>query len=323
MSEEKTSDFDTIKNYLPFVSIALISMGMFVQIFFYRYFNIDIVYYIDFTEIFQIRFLYFAIVIVYIAFAVAVPNAAEGHFETNKFSYKRKMTLGVIRFRKTLFYKWLPKAFWQPFLRDRLPKIGKRLSTWVQHLVFFFVVLIIIVIAGFIDAEASVDNQSWADALLSLALLIIIIYISIGVAINSVSEDKGNVKSLIIKTAFIVVFFGGIFSGIVFVRANAYEIKHGKPEYLAKMIFKGKSTISDTSFIKTDTVMVYIGQTRNFVFVYDRNSSSSHVIPKSEISAMQFFESPSEKRIKKQYETITSKRFHWSNLNKYIHNSTK
>jgi hypothetical protein len=99
----------------------------------------------------------------------------------------------------------------------------------------------------------------------------------------------GIAKFILINT---IIF---IFYLVFFTIDNAKKIKNGKGKYDIAL------TMKTSPMLRTDSTSVYIGQSRNYVFLYNLKRKESSVISKSEINQIQIIH-----KLAPKYESITS-----------------
>lgn len=100
---------------------------------------------------------------------------------------------------------------------------------------------------------------------------------------NSISnyiQSLSNYEYYKIGLTLIIIFFFILLFGAVFSTTDAHNIKDGKPEYKV-IITKEDRTI------KSDTILVYVGKTKNYLFLYDRNKKSSLILKMDDIKELE------------------------------------
>ncbi|MBF9237463.1 hypothetical protein I2I05_08635 [Hymenobacter sp. BT683] len=289
---------------------------------FYNYFNIDITVFIDLTEIIQLQFPFFALVLLYIVVYASLIQATAGHVNVYGYGAKKRVALRIERFRQHRIYRNagdFGRNLIDPFIRNSLRIRTNHISNLTQMLIYISICSILLFASIHIDTEASIDNYVIRDLLILSFVLVILFYLIHGTFRRVFNESKGEGLTLEFKLqtfsiAFLVLVIG---MGIIYNRALAYDTKHGSPPLIVRMLMKGKSLVSATSSFQSDTVMVYVGQTKNYVFLYNRKNEQGHVIPRSEILDIQFSESPSTIRRRQEW-TRRNSTWYWGDVMPYF-----
>ena len=77
-----------------------------------------------------------------------------------------------------------------------------------------------------------------------------------------------------------------VFTGYLIINCNERidKVKFNKANFVVSF------TMNDSINVKTDSVMLYIGQTRDYIFTYNKINKTTLIIPKNRIDNLEFSE---------------------------------
>ncbi|MGN6439081.1 MAG: hypothetical protein ACTHMM_21235 [Agriterribacter sp.] len=255
MTQEK-GIFQNVLTFLPLFSAVLILMGFCYLSAYYDQFGINILSYLEFSEII-LSFLN-QVVLIIIASVIA---------------YIVSSTVNSLD--KPLAANWLTEdtAKWQLLNKATSFKAAARLyySLYKRTILSFARVTIVIIVLRVL-VEGFTWNTVRETVMWGVSFLGAMIYIF------ESSRENGQLSSKAIVTKGIIVL--GLFSlyGTYLVgQREAKKVMKQKGLYQTSLIFEDGKT-----FHSTET-RYFVGQTNNYLFIYDNEKKSAEIIPIREI----------------------------------------
>lgn len=247
-----------ITDNLALISIGLLIIGFTKQIAYYQFFGVDIVSYLDTTEILQLEFKFFAISFVAILWLVI--NGLELLKITNEALLLKVSKPNIVKEEVGFWRRNLDK---HPFLLFRLFVLIVSFGVIFHDRVFLHLL-----------------NTFNVEIFIALLFLNYVYGQSINVLTGPELTVNDNAR---IKIYLIILFIAVLIGVVIFTRRSAYNILTKKPDKEAVLVLE-KRTIS------TDSSTIYIGKTRNYVFLYNKDKELAEVIPADKIEDSYFSE---------------------------------
>jgi hypothetical protein len=268
-----------IKNNLPIISIYLITLGIVYLTSYYLCFGVDISSYLEFSEIIQLQFKYFAatfcgIIIVNISTIIKL-NSKRDYNKSDKDD----------------IYKELLKP--SDFQRDNIMKhISKDTSKQFKIAIItscFMVIVVTIYIA--------ITKHYLITSGIEIMFMMISIYFFTQIALKHGKLFNGfgvSEKHKLLITYGSIYAFISIFLTFEWARLEASDLilKHSESELT--IFFDNKS-------VATNDSLVFVGKTKNYIFLYNRFTSKADVYPFSTVKSIQYRPGKKYKNIPYQY----------------------
>lgn len=249
----------TIANLITIGYPTIILLGVIRLYFFYQYFGIDIIPYLDFSEILT-SFLNKIIVIIFpmaIFLTMSILSKHQAIREGNAEKIK--------------------KIF-------RVKEFKSRIKLYLNLFIYDLLIYFIIVVVGYIIVKLIYGGEyPWwpilyiiLGAFASVLLLIVFYEISIFAYRNSFSEFETR--------RYYLLFIGAIAFSLVALSG------HIEAKYLVEQNNKtlSKISLSNSNTLTSNTLSFYIGKTKNYFFYYNCRDKSYQVYPMSNVECMIF-----------------------------------
>jgi hypothetical protein len=282
-----------VKENLPIITVALLVSGATWLVSYYDYFGINITDYLDFSEIFQLQFLLFIGVMLIVISGIAQGLSMRGYMETKEINFHSKRRFIQIR-QAASKNKFIDKYIYE-LLFIRLGDASKHKRKRKDNRMFFgkpllMLIIITLVVTSLLQIHKyievdSYDKQMVKDIILLITLIIVYVFIANGILY--LIKEKTERSNNRFRASAILVYLVFIGYGVIHTRGNAYNTLHDKPEYELTLLLKDKPIHSDTTLISTSKTIVYTGQTKNYLFLYNRNEKTAHIIPREQIVDLQ------------------------------------
>jgi hypothetical protein len=263
---------ENLKNNLPFITIGLLVLGFARLVAFYDFFGINIVSYLETTEILQLQFGFFALsAIIIILFSLQLLDSV------GKAIKKREEASSIPNPPENKDYKapWFVKNSFRILL-------GFGTAIFVAKNYYDYHAIGIIV-------PLHVELM----AVIGFLFLISLDLKHLDSAIDRLSKtDPKAITAYVITFLFLILTL----AVVLMVRSDAYDILTKKTESEATFVL-------DSRTITSDSALVYIGKTRNYVFLYDKIKEQAEVIPIDKINDSYFRPGKANTLIPKQFQT--------------------
>ena len=245
----------SLKDIIPYLGSYLIFLGVLRLIIYYRSFNVNIVSFLDFTEILT-SFFDILVIVVVIAIVVWLPFRLGGQSEVEKNQIN---------------------SIWnEPSLQQRLRKYVRYLSSDIILGVFITISLVMLSFLGSLSKELVVVMSLYYFALLVLRVVMI------EIAIKHRDSDEGE------------KMFNSAFKGMVVSIAYIFLVTYGElravkddNKYIGTRI-----DLTDNSTIHSNENYYFIGKTNNYVFIHSELRNETEVLPMSRIKSITFPDPP-------------------------------
>ncbi len=256
MEEEKS----TFYRYLPYLGSFIIFLGVERLIIYYNAFNINIIHFLEFSEIITSFLDILTFIVLITAFSVIQQFFFQDSAESKE--NKKKLELKTKLFDENNFWKRV-KLYWQLF--------GSVLLGGLTG---------IIIIRFFSSFRHSTSFWSYA----SLVILYIVIFIIAIIIVESEVKHKRLNSKRGTRIFIRFVFFFIFVTGFLFFMTKD-EIKSVKD---SKKYYKVVVTLNDSIKLVSDSNNYYIGKTQNFLFFYHEKTKTTNVFPMNQVTEIEF-----------------------------------
>jgi hypothetical protein len=243
---------DVSEKYFKYVAPALIALGMYRIVLFYRSFGISIVTYLDLSEV--ITSFFDRLIFIVLVFTV----------------------LATWQFVLGMRYPG------QDRISDILNSRGfwRIINAYCRALVPFFIMyLLVLVVVIFVPASDE-SNRGALIWLISFMMSIFIIYIVIGLELERLFYHESIPGVWRKKIKFFLSFVGAIALLSYLTILDVNNIKVSKKTLGTVIIF------NDGRIHRSDSTSYYIGKTRNYVFIHHQILKNTQSFPMSAISSI-------------------------------------
>lgn len=249
-----TTTKDIIKNTFVFGGPVLICMGIVKLFFYYSFFNIEITRFVTISEVLT----YFTGDIVFYL-SLGVFTFIITYLTNNSH---------VIKYRRNFI----------TFCKTDDPLIRLLKFAYTSR---FYVSLVLGLIFYFISAY----NKSYLSEVFGYFLLINIIYFLISLSIQEIKRKDRNQKRLkkdnLIYEIYSYLLLRVLFLIFIYTLIEVQRVKH-ESRYVNTQI-----TLDDNSII-SDSTNFYIGNTNNYVFVFNKTQDRTSVFPMTRVRQIDF-----------------------------------
>lgn len=257
---------EQLKNNLPIISIGLLIMGTINLMLYYSYFNIDILSYLDFTEVLQIQFRLFAIII--------TACIAQVLYLTSS-----------LKLSEILINRVVPNPN-KPTKHNRfLVEFDKRFAKYLRGLsnssllILLGVVVIIGGIIFIINFPQSAISMGLILSIFPLSLAIVHAFRMIKKESIYNFDDIKDVNLKADKLKYVLIYLVIVYVSGVIARVQAFAILSHKSTYEATVVLDKKTFATNKNYR-------YIGRTKGFTFFYDIAKKQAEVFPNGDIKNM-------------------------------------
>lgn len=250
---------DELKNNLPLISIGLLILGTVNLMLYYNHFNIDILSYLDFTEILQIQFRLFATAAALIVFLI----------------------LFLTIWDRIAAYLYKPTE--EAGLTEADIKARKKTSKYSSYA--FYLYLIVISVLNFARPvykeaeESTASTLLWMFSVVGVAGAVVYTYFQLKKISVTDSPDEVARKKGLTTLKYVGVFIILTYSSGVFARLEAEDTVSLRSSYEATVVMEKKSFATNKNYR-------YLGRTKNFTFFYDIARKQAEVFPNGDIKNM-------------------------------------
>ncbi|MBP0903770.1 hypothetical protein ACFSKN_04210 [Mariniflexile gromovii] len=263
MNKKEDSTLKTLKDYLPLIYVLLVCFGYFNKSLYYDKFGIDILHHLNIPELILMfipvgsalvtAFLFLIIIIA--PMVVFGPSNEDLELEAKKDRFNIYLKLDKIKNSKTK--KISKKLYWV------IAIITSTYLNFVPILLFFYFAVF-----------KNFENTLYIS---KIAVILMIIWAFIFVLKFRFQNSKSKFNPRIqIFVYFIMTIIGFIvYSDINLNKADS--ILNGKSEYYVKFEINNQ-------LIETNSKLLFIGQTNNYVFLRKIDSRENHIYNKKDIS---------------------------------------
>lgn len=252
---------DKIKSNISIISLVLISFGYIRIYYFYRYFNLYIVNYLDLSEIILLSLKYFLIGFTLLIIAGSIFLTLQNSFKDAILKRKK---------RKKKIYRQKNNIFCRLFKRLKLD--------WHQLLIS-----LIIILANIFFNRQVFYSCYCVEGWLSISMIYVFFFIgNIGLdeVIYSYNSFYNPIKKLY-QLKYIVLFYFSIFLFLKwFTQSRAFMITN-TPKTNFYLEYENK-------VFETDNFTSYLGETRNYIFIYDNCLMYTYTIKKDQIKNLTY-----------------------------------
>jgi len=254
------SDKSQFSKYLPYLGSFIIFLGVERLIVFYQAFNINIIHFLEFSEIVTS----FLDILTFIILVVALSILQVFFFQDNPDSKenKEKADLRAKLFEENNFWKRI-KLYWKLFGSVLL---GGLVGVLLIQFIFSF------------KHPANLWSYLSSAILYFAIFLIAILIVESEVKHRKVKSNMGTI--IFIRLVFFFIFITGFLISIT--RDEINSIKDSK-KYRKVIV-----TLNDGIRMMSDSNNYYIGKTQNFIFFYHEKSKTTNVYPMTRVTEIEF-----------------------------------
>ncbi|MDD4227095.1 MAG: hypothetical protein PHU98_11970, partial [Mariniphaga sp.] len=240
---------------ISYMGAVIVFLGVTMLFFYYQSFGINIVSYLEFSEIITSFFHILVIAVIFFLY-----STIQSILQTGKSEHERKKQLKQDILNEESFFKrlWLYLKFHDYVLFSFFAYLLIHITVWIiLKKIYFqdFILLIAIYIGGFLLYVIASEVEVKHNQLKS-------------------SENTKRISELLLTATFFVILT------IWVTYQEVHSVKKNKTTYGTTVILK------DESMFKSDSCNYFIGKTQNYVFFYNEESKSTEVIPVSELKRM-------------------------------------
>ena len=254
---------EQLKNNLPIISLGLLILGTVNLMLYYNHFNVDILSYLDFTEILQIQFRLFATaaaLIVFLILYITISQKVSDFVDNGK--------------------KENPDGSPTEEELERRKKSAKRSRI---GFVLFMVLIFILNIVSTTYATADDSNVGisflWLFSVLLVAVAVIYTYFQLKKVAEAETTDEVKRKQGLTTLKYVGIFIILTYVSGVFARLSAEDVLSHTSSYEATVVMEKKTFITNKNYR-------YLGRTKNFTFFYDMVKKQAEVYPNGDIKNM-------------------------------------
>jgi hypothetical protein len=251
---------DKIKDNLPLVTLVLLLLGFARMVAFYKFFHVDIASFIDLTEVIQLQFEFYTIGFIFLSGALLQLLDWVGGLLSNQARVKALVETPT------------------PELREKHPVID-RISKHILSILFGILGIATLTIQHF-DGKKGFMGPLYAD-------IFAVFFIAFVLSAYPLRSIVGIRKLRLLKDQHVPVVTGVILLGLLMVaaaiysRASAFKIMTEQPDYEATLVLGDRTVVTNKN-------LIYVGKSKSYVFLYDKDTDQSEVIPTSDIKRMNF-----------------------------------
>ena len=265
---ETASSVEFLKSNLPVISVSLLIIGTVNLMMYYDYFDIDITSYLDFAEVLQIQFRFFAsaaaLVVVQVLYTSFLHKVLDhDHEHPGEKAYKERVKAGIpeeirenikadkpkkrSKYRNSIILIGTMAAC---LVINSLPKLSdEAIINWWYVSIPAFIAVVVTAYFGMKDRDATYNTdatflESTNTIYLQLGLAIILIYIS------GVIAHTSAMRALLSKSSSEVTI------------------------------------VMDKQTISTNESYRFIGKTKNYIFFYNIKKQQADIYPNADIKNM-------------------------------------
>ena len=252
MNKNKVISYSEI---IPYMGAVIVFLGVTRLFFYYQSFGINIVSYLEFSEIITSFLHVMVIVVIFFMF-----STIQSILQTGKSEHERKKQLkqDILNEERFFVRLWLYLKYHDYILFSFFAYLLIHITVWIiLKKIYFqdFILLIAVYFGGFLLYVIASEVEVKHNQLKS-------------------SETAKRFSELLLTATFFVVLT------IWVTYQEVHSVKRDKITYGTSLILK------DESIYKSDSCNYFIGKTQNYVFFYDEDSKSTEVIPVSELKRM-------------------------------------
>ena len=251
-TEEKVSNQLAISHYLPYVGSIIIFLGVTRLIFFYKAFGVQIVSYLDFSEIITSFLDIIVIVVFFLVFSFLQNFLIE-----DKATVDKDHTIRHEIFEENHF--------------------GKRL---LLHFMLYRILIIMCIISlivdlAFIILDKSAKYSSFLWTLGIFFMVFLIVFIGTEIDRKHYQFDTSTLTRRFYQILYATLL--AIIAMIVFTKMQVDGIRKEKNTYGVKVL------MDNEQLVVSDSTNYYIGKTQNYLFIYHEKSKTTDIIPMSRV----------------------------------------
>ncbi len=248
-------------NYFPIASAFLILFGVTRLIYFYLYFNVHIISYLEFSEIIT-SFFDILLISFYLIFYSFLQQIFSNLYQDIK-TYSRDFNTWVSQDK---FHKRLPiyiKLFYPYFFSSIiLLFVFDNLFFLLTEIHLLFLIIGIFISLTFIIVKSEIERPHYIFSL------------------NGAYLDGEMFPKLKKYFHFVFNFLLSILVLITFVTKQVSHIKNDNSTYGTRI------TLDNDSTLISDSTTYYVGKTQNYVFIFHEKEKSTQVIPMTRVKEM-------------------------------------
>ena len=242
----------SITIYFSLVSTSLVIYGLTYNIFYYHKFNIEITSYIDISESLTLFLPSLPLILFFTTLTfMAVDTLLPSKIETNPIS----------------------NHYFYGMLFDGL-LLKKKTNLWIFGVVFLISLILLLL------GEKSNTKLAGYGFALILSYLVLHFPLLLRLTYNFLVS-----KGISIPNSIPIIIYSSLF--ILICTLYAAELKKIRVLFSSR-IPKTNIILKDGVNIETDTTVRYIGKTKNYIFLFDKNENSSRAIPMTEVKEILF-----------------------------------
>jgi hypothetical protein len=265
---------DKLKENLPIISIGLLLLGFTRLITFYHFFHIDITAFIDLTEVLQLQFKFFTTRFLLILLSLSITV-----FITRKFS-------------KSPTGQTIPNLTSTPIQKQH--KTPNLIGRHINAVRFALLALLSLSFFAY-EWHKGINTPIWPNlTIISFTISILYILQKQIIFVLQIFESTYGITSLHVNAFLYLSMF--MSSAAMLSIQSAFQIMTNKPEFETTIIFSDHT-------ITTNKDLIYVGKTKSFVFLYDKDKDQADVIPTGDIKQIQFRPGLSNVKVPKPYRT--------------------
>ena len=296
-TKEQPSTFQRFKDNLPIVSIGLLVIGTVNLMVFYLHFKINILEYLDFTEVLQLQFKLFAVAVAVIIVQIAYAVWCSKLFNGNTPAAKRLDRMRTSARRRRFDAHEVKKASLPPKKRTKRQRFFRKHRLEYRLLIFMAVCYALQTLIDYYPKSV------FLLMLFSIPVFCILVFITYEEIKKDSLESGGQPAGLaskfsLYKTASILVIL--IYISCIAALISAESSVSESSSYEVTVVMDNKTLVTNQDYR-------YLGRTKNYIFFYTISKKQAEIYQVSAIKTMKIsdgidYNHTEEKHIKAEKE---------------------
>lgn len=277
-TKEQPSTFQRLKDNLPIVSVGLLVIGTVNLMMYYLYFKINILEYLDFTEVLQLQFKLFAMavggIVLQIAYGVWCHRLVNGTSPAAK--RKDRMQASA---RRRRFEEYQAK---QATAAKATKKRTKRQQFFRRHRLAFWLLILLVVFYVLGMIVLYYPTSLIIFLFLSIPVFFVIVVLTYEEVKKDDVEAGGKADELerkfgLYKSASIAIIL--IYISCIAALISAVSSVSEKSSYEVTVVMDGKTLTTNQDYR-------YLGRTKNYIFFYTISKKQAEIYQVSAVKTM-------------------------------------
>jgi hypothetical protein len=276
---------DKIKDNLPLVTLVLLLIGFTRLVAYYNLFHIDITSFIDFTEAIQLQFDFFTSRFLFLLFA---------------------MYLGIIPviivFRESGADEIKKPIGSRSKGKEKQSALVKRIKYYSIPIYFTCIAVLVIIIEHFVEKRGIIYPyvhdlyfSCFMFGLLSATMLYFIKLVPFSSQTKRMAARRMFIEKVhIISGGSMLVMLIGF--SVLYSRISAFEVITQRPDYEVTLVLEHQTVVTNKN-------LIYVGKSKSYVFLYDKDENQAEVFPMDDIKQMYLRRGRINHKVPKRFRT--------------------